>query len=134
LDSLRIEKEAVSCQNGLRTVLVTAHRRESFGRPLDEICDALRVLVRRNGDIQIVYPVHLNPNVRKPVFDFLGATPRIHLIDPVPYETFVHLMIRSYLILTDSGGIQEGRTGRGETRSRPPGGNGTTGGCGSGSG
>jgi len=64
-------------------------------------------LVRRNADIQIVYPVHLNPNVRKPVFDMLGNRPRIHLIDPIPYETLVHVMIRSYLILTDSGGVQK---------------------------
>jgi len=106
-DSLGLDNEGDGSQNGLRTLLVTAHRRESFGRPLAEICNALGSLVRGNPDIQIVYPVHLNPNVRRPVFDILGTTPRIHLIDPIPYETLVHLMIRSYLILTDSGGIQE---------------------------
>jgi UDP-N-acetylglucosamine 2-epimerase (non-hydrolysing) len=107
LDALGIESEKGGSPDGLRTLLVTAHRRESFGLPLTQICKALESLVRRNPDIQIVYPVHLNPNVRRPVFDILGATPRVQLIDPVPYETLVHLMIRSYLILTDSGGIQE---------------------------
>lgn len=106
-DSLGLDNGGRGSQSGLRTLLVTAHRRESFGRPLTQICEALESLVRRNADIQIVYPVHLNPNVRKPVFDMLGNKPRIHLIDPIPYETLVHVMIRSYLILTDSGGIQE---------------------------
>jgi len=90
-----------------RTILVTAHRRENFGRPLENICFALRDLVNRNPDIQMVYPVHMNPNVRTPVQRILGGQERIHLIEPMAYESFAHLMKRVYLILTDSGGIQE---------------------------
>lgn len=92
---------------GRRLVLVTAHRRESFGRPLEDICRALRQLVERHPDIEIVYPVHLNPNVRRPVFRLLARHPRIHLIEPVDYETQIRLMQRAYVILSDSGGIQE---------------------------
>ncbi len=90
-----------------RVLLVTAHRRESFGAPLEGICSALRTLVERRPDIEIIYPVHLNPNVRQPVQRLLGDVPRIHLIEPLDYRTFVQLMDRCYLILTDSGGIQE---------------------------
>ena len=90
-----------------RVILVTAHRRESFGSGLDRICRALQMLVERNPDVEVVYPVHLNPNVRKPVRAILGGVPRIHLIEPLEYLPFVRLMERSYLILTDSGGIQE---------------------------
>jgi UDP-N-acetylglucosamine 2-epimerase (non-hydrolysing) len=88
-------------------ILVTAHRRENFGAPFESLCTALKDLVNRNPDTEIVYPVHLNPNVRKPVFDILGGHPRIHLLEPLRYEQFVHLMKKAYLILTDSGGIQE---------------------------
>ncbi|MCD6099987.1 MAG: UDP-N-acetylglucosamine 2-epimerase (non-hydrolyzing), partial [Candidatus Marinimicrobia bacterium] len=90
-----------------RIILVTAHRRETFGSYIEEICLALRELVRRNEDIEIIYPVHLNPNIRKPVDRILGNIERIHLIEPLDYGCFVQLMNRSYLILTDSGGIQE---------------------------
>jgi UDP-N-acetylglucosamine 2-epimerase (non-hydrolysing) len=89
------------------TILLTAHRRESFGAPLERICRAVSLLVDRNPDVQVVYPVHPNPNVRELVFRVLGGHPRIHLIDPLPYHTFVHLMLRCHLILTDSGGLQE---------------------------
>jgi len=88
-------------------ILVTAHRRESFGAPLRRICTALRELVRRRDDVQVVYPVHLNPNVWGRVHEWLGDVPRIRLLPPVDYLTMVHLMKRSFLILTDSGGIQE---------------------------
>lgn len=88
-------------------LLVTAHRRENFGRPLENICTALREIVRRNPDVQIVYPVHLNPNVREPVQRILNGCERLHLIEPLPYEPFAHLMKHAYLVLTDSGGIQE---------------------------
>lgn len=88
-------------------LLVTGHRRESFGGGFERICAALDQLAERFPDLQIVYPVHLNPNVRKPVFDLLGARANIHLIEPLDYLPFVHLMSRSKLILTDSGGIQE---------------------------
>lgn len=93
--------------NGRRMILVTAHRRESFGAPFESLCLALRDLVRRNADVDIVYPVHMNPNVRDPVGRILAAHPRIHLIEPLRYEQFSHLMSKAYLILTDSGGIQE---------------------------
>ncbi|MFQ5803851.1 MAG: non-hydrolyzing UDP-N-acetylglucosamine 2-epimerase [Candidatus Methylomirabilales bacterium] len=91
----------------LRTLLVTVHRRESFGGPLADICRALKSLVQRNPDVQIVFPVHLNPNVRETVFGLLSDEPRIHLVDPLPYETLVRLMGCAYLIVTDSGGLQE---------------------------
>lgn len=90
-----------------RVLLVTAHRRESFGPGFRRICQALATIARRNEDVEIVYPVHLNPSVRKPVMAMLGNEPRIHLIEPLEYLPFAHLMKRSYLILSDSGGIQE---------------------------
>lgn len=93
--------------NAQRMILVTAHRRESFGEGFENICQALKEIVRRNPDVEIIYPVHLNPNVRDPVHRIIGDVDRIHLIEPLDYEPFVYLMNRSYLILTDSGGIQE---------------------------
>jgi UDP-N-acetylglucosamine 2-epimerase (non-hydrolysing) len=93
--------------DGLRIILVTAHRRESFGAPFESLCLALKDLVERKPDIIIVYPVHLNPNVHRTVHKILAGQPRIHLIDPLRYEQFCHLMARAYLILTDSGGVQE---------------------------
>lgn len=89
-----------------RLILVTGHRRESFGSGFENICWALRDLAMRE-DVQILYPVHLNPNVRKPVNEILSSLPNVHLVEPVDYPTFVRLMQKSYLILTDSGGIQE---------------------------
>jgi len=94
-------------RKGQRLVLVTAHRRESFGPGFERICHALRMIVERIPDVEIVYPVHLNPNVRKPVHGMLGRLTRIHLIEPLEYLPFVRLMELAYLILTDSGGIQE---------------------------
>jgi UDP-N-acetylglucosamine 2-epimerase len=89
-----------------RLILVTGHRRESFGSGFASICDALRAIARRS-DVQIVYPVHLNPNVRAPVFERLAGYGNIALIEPQSYPQFVYLMARSHLILTDSGGVQE---------------------------
>jgi UDP-N-acetylglucosamine 2-epimerase (non-hydrolysing) len=89
-----------------RLVLVTGHRRENFGQGFENICEGLRRLADR-PDVEIVYPAHLNPNVQQPVRRLLGAHPRIHLVEPLEYLPFVRLMMRSYLILTDSGGIQE---------------------------
>lgn len=89
-----------------RLILVTGHRRENFGEGFEGICRALIELGARD-DIEIIYPVHLNPNVQEPVQRLLGAHPRIHLIDPLDYLPFVYLMNRSHIILTDSGGIQE---------------------------
>jgi len=89
------------------TVLVTAHRRESIGSGLENICRALDRLVRDLPDIQVVFPVHMNPRVRAPVEELLSGNDGIHLIDPLAYDRFVYLMSRCDLILTDSGGIQE---------------------------
>jgi UDP-N-acetylglucosamine 2-epimerase len=89
-----------------RLVLVTGHRRENFGSGFENICNALGRVARR-GDVQIVYPVHLNPNVREPVSRILGTSPNVHLIEPLDYLPFIYLMNLSHLILTDSGGIQE---------------------------
>ncbi len=88
-------------------VLVTAHRRESFGRGLEAICRAIRVLAARFADHRFVYPVHLNPNVREPVGRLLGGAENVDLVDPPAYPEFVWLMDRARLILTDSGGVQE---------------------------
>lgn len=90
-----------------RLILVTAHRRENFGQPFESICHGLRKLVQRNSDIVIVYPVHLNPQIQEPAHRILGNEERIHLIDPVEYDVMAHLMKACYLVLTDSGGIQE---------------------------
>lgn len=90
-----------------RLLLVTGHRRENFGLGFEQICIALSVLAKRHPDVEIVYPVHLNPNVQEPVRRLLCNIPNVHLIDPLDYEPFVYLMNRSFLILTDSGGIQE---------------------------
>jgi len=90
-----------------RILLITAHRRENFGQPIVNICNALLALVSEYQDIQVVFPVHLNPNVRKTVYRILGDRERIALLDPLDYRSFVHWMNCSYLILTDSGGIQE---------------------------
>lgn len=94
-------------RNGRRLLLVTAHRRENFGAPLEGIFGALRALVDRNPDVELAYPVHLNPQVQEPARRILGDHERIHLLPPQDYASFVHLMARSALILTDSGGIQE---------------------------
>jgi UDP-N-acetylglucosamine 2-epimerase (non-hydrolysing) len=91
-----------------RLILVTAHRRENFGKPLENICGALHHLANVYGDhISIVYPVHLNPNVQEPVLRLLGEIPNIYLIPPLDYLPMVQLIKRARLILTDSGGLQE---------------------------
>ena len=97
-------------------VLVTAHRRESFGPPLDDICRALATLAGRNGDrgVSVVYPVHPNPNVRAAVARHLQGRPHVNLLEPLDYASFVDLMQRARIILTDSGGIQEEAPGLGK--------------------
>jgi len=90
-----------------KIILVTGHRRENFGQGFINICEALKEIALTNPDIHIVYPVHLNPNVRKPVNTILGKVSNIHLIEPLGYQPFVYLMSRAYLIITDSGGVQE---------------------------
>ncbi len=89
-----------------RLILVTGHRRENFGDGFEQICHALKDIAAR-GDTQVVYPVHLNPNVQEPVKRILGEQPSVHLIDPQDYLPFVYLMSRAHIIVTDSGGIQE---------------------------
>lgn len=99
---------------GRRLVLVTAHRRENFGKPLTDICEALRGLAEQYSDsIHLIYPVHLNPNVQQPVYQLLAGVPNITLLPPLDYLPMVHLMKRATLVLTDSGGIQEEATGLG---------------------
>jgi UDP-N-acetylglucosamine 2-epimerase len=93
-------------------ILITGHRRESFGKPFEDVCNAFVDIVRARPDVEIVYPVHLNPNVQAPVKAILAAAPealrgRIHLIEPIEYLPFVYLMKRCHFIITDSGGVQE---------------------------
>jgi UDP-N-acetylglucosamine 2-epimerase (non-hydrolysing) len=90
-----------------RLVLITIHRRESFGETMEGMFLAFRDLAEKYQDVELIYPVHLNPNVRKPAHDILGNVPNIHLMEPMAYFDFVQAMKRAYLILTDSGGIQE---------------------------
>jgi len=91
---------------GKRLILVTAHRRENFGKPLQDIIKAL-IQIAARGDVEIVYPVHLNPNVQEPVYRMLGETQHITLLPPLDYLPMVHLLKQAALVLTDSGGIQE---------------------------
>ncbi|MEM9679509.1 MAG: UDP-N-acetylglucosamine 2-epimerase (non-hydrolyzing) [Bacteroidota bacterium] len=90
-----------------RLILVTGHRRENHGQGFLNICSALKEIAENNEDVQIIYPVHLNPNVQKPVYQLLNDIENIKLIDPLSYPAFVWLMDKSYLIITDSGGVQE---------------------------
>lgn len=90
-----------------KIILVTGHRRENHGEGFINICKALKAIALSNPSVQIIYPVHLNPNVQKPVFEYLSGVSNISLIEPLAYPAFVWLMNRSYLIITDSGGVQE---------------------------
>lgn len=100
---------------GRRLALVTAHRRENFGRPIEHICEALKTLSHRYGnELHIVYPVHLNPNIQEPVYRLLAGIPKVSLIKPVDYISLVHLTKNAYIVLTDSGGIQEEAAGLGK--------------------
>jgi UDP-N-acetylglucosamine 2-epimerase (non-hydrolysing) len=90
-----------------RIILVTSHRRENFGKPFEEICLALKTIAEKNEDVEIVYPMHLNPNVREPVNRLLSNNLRIHLIEPLDYSHLIWLLNLSTLVITDSGGIQE---------------------------
>lgn len=90
-----------------KTILVTMHRRESFGEEIKNVCEALKVTASKYKNINIVYPVHLNPNVSRPVYEILGGIENIKLIEPLGYEPFLWLMNKSYFIITDSGGVQE---------------------------
>lgn len=101
-----LDGQLPSIAEGKRLILVTGHRRESFGAGFEQICVALKRLAQR-GDVELVYPVHLNPNVREPVRRVLGGVEGVHLIEPLDYLPFVRLMSRAHLIITDSGGVQE---------------------------
>ena len=90
-----------------KIILVTGHRRENFGEGFTNICKALKKIADDNHDVDIVYPVHLNPNVQKPVKNILSNSKNIYLINPLSYENFIYLMSKSYFIITDSGGVQE---------------------------
>jgi UDP-N-acetylglucosamine 2-epimerase (non-hydrolysing) len=98
---------------GRELILITAHRRENFGAPLENVFSALRDLAASQPNLQLVYPVHLNPNVQEPAYRLLGGVSNITLLPPVEYLTLVHLLKRAKLVLTDSGGIQEEATGLG---------------------
>jgi UDP-N-acetylglucosamine 2-epimerase (non-hydrolysing) len=102
----RLYGQLPKLEAGRKLVLVTAHRRESFGEGFESICHALRTLAGR-PDVQVVYPVHPNPNVRRPVEEILSGIRNVHLIEPLAYPDFVALLSRAYIVLTDSGGIQE---------------------------
>ena len=107
LNTLSLDPSLLTAE-GVKLILVTAHRRENFGRPLENICLALRDLAERmDGRFHIVYPVHKNPNVWEPVHRLLKGVPNITLMPPLDYLPLVHLMKHAYLVLTDSGGIQE---------------------------
>ena len=103
--------ESISSQYKLfddkKIILVTGHRRENFGHGFRNICNALKKIADNNPDLDIVYPVHFNPNVQKPVKEILSNSENIHLIEPLSYECFIYMMSRSFFIITDSGGIQE---------------------------
>ena len=94
-------------QDDKKIILVTGHRRENHGQGFINICEALKTLAVDNPDVDIVYPVHLNPNVQKPVKEILSNTKNVHLIEPLQYEQFIYMMNKSYFIITDSGGVQE---------------------------
>lgn len=100
-------KELDSIDFTQKIILVTGHRRENFGQDLINICEALKKIAAKYNDIEIVYPVHLNPNVSKPVYNLLSGIDNINLLKPLDYEPFVYLMVKSHLIISDSGGIQE---------------------------
>ena len=94
-------------KNDKKIILVTGHRRENFGQGFINICKALKTIALNNPNIDIVYPVHLNPNVQKPVKEILSGVSNIYLINPLQYEEFIYMMNKSYFIITDSGGVQE---------------------------
>jgi UDP-N-acetylglucosamine 2-epimerase (non-hydrolysing) len=102
---INILKKTVDLSKKL--VLVTGHRRENHGQGFINICNALKQIATENPGVEIIYPVHLNPNVQKPVYELLSGLPNVKLIDPLSYPAFVWLMNKSFLIITDSGGVQE---------------------------
>lgn len=107
IKNIQIEYLKTIVDGSKKLILVTGHRRENHGQGFLNICEALKEIAINNGDVQIIYPVHMNPNVKEPVHRTLANIDSIHLIDPLSYPAFVWLMNHSYLIITDSGGVQE---------------------------
>lgn len=107
LSTIRKQGYPIATSTGRKIILVTGHRRENFGQGFVNICEAIKDIASRYPDVDIVYPVHLNPNVREPVTKLLSGKENIYLIEPLDYTSFVYLMDRSYLLLSDSGGVQE---------------------------
>lgn len=107
LDSPEIEKLKSIVRTDKKIILVTGHRRENHGQGFIDICEALKEIATLNSDVQIIYPVHLNPNVKDVVYKILSGIENIQLIDPLAYPAFVWVMSKSYMIITDSGGVQE---------------------------
>lgn len=107
IENAEIENLKKIVNTAKKLILVTGHRRENHGQGFIDICEALKEIATTNKDVQIIYPVHLNPNVKEPVHKILGDTKTINLINPLSYPAFVWLMNKSYLIITDSGGVQE---------------------------
>lgn len=110
LEQVRNRKSKVDfsfLRNGKRMVLITGHRRESFGKPFEDICYAISTLAMKYPDVDFLYPVHLNPNVQEPVKRLLANKINVHLIEPLEYPEFILMIERSYIVLTDSGGLQE---------------------------
>jgi UDP-N-acetylglucosamine 2-epimerase (non-hydrolysing) len=106
-DEIAKEEVFKKISDNKKIILVTMHRRESFGKDIENVCLALRRIAEENESVEIVYPVHMNPNVKKPVYELLAGIDNIILIDPLSYEHFLWLMYKSFIIVTDSGGIQE---------------------------
>ena len=102
-----IEQQFSYLDNSKKLVLITGHRRESFGEGFKDICTGIYELAKKFNDVEFLYPMHLNPNVREPVTTILSKQENIHLIEPIDYLPFVYLMNKSYILMTDSGGIQE---------------------------
>ncbi len=124
-DEIRLEQEKVLAtagydigrlKHGKKIVLITGHRRENFGDGFLSICTAIKTLNKKYSDVDFIYPMHLNPNVRKPIHEIFGENPpsNMFFIEPLEYLPFVHLMSQAYLVLTDSGGIQEEAPGLGK--------------------
>ncbi|BDD05969.1 non-hydrolyzing UDP-N-acetylglucosamine 2-epimerase [Aureibacter tunicatorum] len=107
MESPKIQQLKKLIQTDKDIILVTGHRRENHGQGFLNICEALKEIADKANDVKIIYPVHLNPNVQKPVYDILDGHASINLIDPLPYEAFVWLMDKAKIIITDSGGVQE---------------------------
>lgn len=107
IENPEIEKLKSIVDKSRKLILVTGHRRENHGQGFINICEALKEIAVRHADVQIIYPVHLNPNVKGPVYEILSGIDTVQLIEPLAYPAFVWLMNQSYLIITDSGGVQE---------------------------